>query len=54
LLQAAVRNQSLSWTFLANTTTAPGDLFMGRGLILWLVGIPLPVILILYFLGYLH
>jgi hypothetical protein len=27
---------------------------MGRGLILWLVGIPLPVILILYFLGYLH
>jgi len=27
---------------------------MGRGLILWLVGIPLPVILVLYFLGYLH
>jgi len=27
---------------------------MGRGLVLWLVGIPLPVILILYFLGYLH
>jgi len=27
---------------------------MGRGLILWLVGIPLPVILILYLLGYLH
>jgi hypothetical protein len=27
---------------------------MGRGLSLWLVGIPLPVILILYFLGYLH
>jgi len=27
---------------------------MGRGLILWLVGIPLPVILLLYFLGYLH
>jgi hypothetical protein len=26
---------------------------MGRGLILWLVGIPLPVILLLYFLGYL-
>jgi len=27
---------------------------MGRGLILWLVGIPLPVILLLYALGYLH
>jgi len=27
---------------------------MGRGLVLWLVGIPLPVILLLYFLGYLH
>ena len=31
-----------------------GDFDMGRGLVLWLVGIPLPVILILYFLGYLH
>jgi len=27
---------------------------MGRGLLLWLVGIPLPVIFILYLLGYLH
>jgi len=27
---------------------------MGRGLILWLVGIPLPVILLLYALGYIH
>jgi hypothetical protein len=26
---------------------------MGRGLLLWIIGIPLPVILILYFLGYL-
>jgi hypothetical protein len=34
--------------------TAQGAFTMGRGLILWLVGIPLPVILILYFLGYLH
>jgi hypothetical protein len=31
-----------------------GDACMGRGLILWLVGIPLPVILLLYALGYLH
>ena len=27
---------------------------MGRGLILWLVGIPLPVILLLWVLGFLH
>jgi len=27
---------------------------MGRGLLPWIVGIPLPVILVLYFLGYLH
>jgi hypothetical protein len=27
---------------------------MGRGLLLWVIGIPLPVILLLYFLGYLH
>jgi len=27
---------------------------MGRGLLLWLIGIPLPIILILFFLGYLH
>jgi hypothetical protein len=26
---------------------------MGRGLILWLLGIPLPIILLLYFMGYL-
>ncbi len=26
---------------------------MGRGLLLWLVGIPLPAILVLYFMGYL-
>jgi hypothetical protein len=29
-------------------------MFMGRGLLLWIVGIPLPVILIIYLLGYLH
>ena len=27
---------------------------MGRGILLWLIGIPLPIILILFFLGYLH
>lgn len=28
-------------------------LAMLRGVLLWLIGIPLPIILILYFLGYL-
>jgi len=27
---------------------------MGRGLILWLVGIPIPIILLLWGFGYLH
>lgn len=31
-----------------------GVFTMGRGLILWLLGIPLPVILILWLLGFLH
>jgi len=26
---------------------------MGRGFLLWMVGIPLPIVLVLYFLGYL-
>jgi hypothetical protein len=28
-------------------------MIMGRGLLLWILGIPLPVILVLYFMGYL-
>ena len=30
-----------------------GEPDMGRGLLLWLIGIPLPILLLLYFLGYL-
>ncbi len=26
---------------------------MGRGCILWLVGVPIPIILVIWFLGYL-
>ena len=48
-------NRSLQRTFTNATTELIRRLTnMGRGLVLWLVGIPLPVILILYFLGYLH
>jgi len=28
--------------------------FMGRGLILWLLGIPLPIILLLWLFGFFH
>jgi hypothetical protein len=30
------------------------EAFMGRGLILWLLGIPLPVILLLWLFGFFH
>jgi hypothetical protein len=30
------------------------EVHMLRGGLLWLIGIPLPIILILFFLGYLH
>jgi hypothetical protein len=53
-LEDAAGNQELQRTLSSTTIFASGVLSMGRGLILWLVGIPLPVILILYFLGYLH
>jgi hypothetical protein len=38
----------------ARKQQSTGEMSMGRGLLLWVIGIPLPVILLLYFLGYLH
>jgi hypothetical protein len=38
---------------LCSERTLEENFDMGRGLILWLVGIPLPIVLLLYFLGYL-
>ena len=32
----------------------PGGTLMGRGLLLWLLGIPLPIILVIWLLGGLH
>jgi hypothetical protein len=34
--------------------TQQWELTMGRGLLLWLIGIPLPIILIVWLLGGLH
>jgi hypothetical protein len=28
----------------------PGDMMMGKGLLLWLVGVPIPVIIVLWLL----
>jgi hypothetical protein len=36
------------------TDKATQEEFMGRGLLLWLIGIPLPIILIVWLLGGLH
>lgn len=44
------RNEAGSPTFRA---LAIGDLLMFRGVLLWLIGIPIPIILVLWFLGYL-
>jgi len=35
-------------------TTATQEIVMLRGALLWLIGLPLPIILILWLLGYLH
>jgi hypothetical protein len=32
----------------------PGDAFMGRYLLLWLLGIPLPILVLIYAFGGLH
>ena len=40
-------------THVVRQTTLGGSTMMKGGL-LWLIGIPLPIILILFFLGYLH
>jgi hypothetical protein len=45
-LQGSVR----SWQ--VNTSLQEAD--MGRGLLLWLIGIPIPIILVIWLLGGLH
>jgi hypothetical protein len=39
---------------MARFVTAVGGLTMGRGLLLWLIGIPIPIILLVWALGGLH
>jgi hypothetical protein len=38
----------------AATDMTTQEEFMGRGLLLWIIGIPLPIILIVWLLGGLH
>jgi hypothetical protein len=46
------REPTLGYAVVYSTTA--GGFPMMRGGLLWLLGIPLPIILILFFLGYLH
>lgn len=43
--------QSATPRFLSTITM---EWIMGRGLLLWIIGIPLPIILVLFLMGYLH
>ena len=52
-LRQALGNERLQRTFSLSSTEQLKEFVMGRGLILWLVGIPLPIVLLLYFFGYL-
>jgi hypothetical protein len=46
---AAVMHQQLYAAIIAlGVFTVSGSQFMGRGLLLWLLGIPIPVIILLY------
>jgi len=37
----------------SRSTSLNKEWIMGRGLLLWIVGIPLPIILVLFLMGYL-
>lgn len=45
-------NHSVADAFFTSVTDT--EFIMGRGLILWFVGIPLPIILLLWMLGFLN
>jgi hypothetical protein len=36
------------------SSTVAGDVFMGRYLLLWLLGVPLPILVLIYAFGGLH
>ena len=40
--------------YFADSGEATQEKVMGRGLLLWLIGIPLPIILVIWVLGGLH
>jgi hypothetical protein len=37
-----------------DTSKQAKEKLMGKGLLLWLIGIPIPIILLLWIFGYLH
>jgi hypothetical protein len=44
----------LQQAFLVGHLTLEKEALMGRGLLLWLIGIPIPIILLVWLLGGLH
>ena len=44
----------LQQEFLVGHSTLEKETHMGRGLLLWLIGIPIPIILLVWLLGGLH
>jgi hypothetical protein len=44
----------LDVTDLTRATCSNGDTPMGRGLLLWLIGIPIPIIILIWLFGGLH
>jgi hypothetical protein len=48
-----IRNEGLHAAVASRQGTRRTESRMGRGLILWLIGIPLPIILLLWLFGFL-
>jgi hypothetical protein len=45
------RNRTAAQAFTPGRGTGATEIKMGRGLLLWLIGIPLPIILVVWLLG---
>jgi hypothetical protein len=45
------RNRAWARAFTPGEGLEPTEIKMGRGLLLWLIGIPLPIILVVWLLG---
>jgi len=44
----------LGWLLWRRRSRQPGSLRLGRAAVLWLLGVPIPVLLLMWILGWLH